>query len=182
MKKLETQFLLALLFEIVFLVSIVVCSFGIVYGIGEGGSFFLYLLECTLRILVGAASSTMLTTGEMMTSNDVLVWCICVLILQFLVCEVIVFKKYWRNKERLKSKWEYEKTTGKKKKVFTEKERRTSYISLGVSLLILIIGIVLFLIEPEGLIGQEARFTGGMATYVSIMVPLWSYVWRKLEV
>ncbi len=182
MKKLETQFLLALVFEIVFLISVVVGSFGIVYGIGEDISFFLYLLECTLRIPVGATSSTMLTTGEMMTSNDVSVGCICFLILLSLVWEVIFFKKYWRNKERLKSKWEYEKTTGKKKKVFTEKELRTGYISLGVSLLILIIGIVLFLIEPEGLIGVWARIIGGMATYVSIMVPLWGYVWRKLEV
>lgn len=151
--------------------------------------FILYILECMLLILLesnsAGAGSVLISTQEPMSINDVVVGYVGWVILAVLIFGAILFIKYLKNRTKLKKKREEQKNNNKKERVFTKKDIKGWLFLFGISLLVLVIGIILSLFagnELVKIVGTGLRGIGFIITANSVLIPLFKYLWRRLDV
>lgn len=151
--------------------------------------FMIYILECMLLIFLEANSSStslvLTTTKEPMTTKDFFVGFSGWIILFVLILGVAIIIKYFHNRIRLKEKWKKQKANNIKEVVFTKKDIKQWAILFGISLFVLAVGIIVCLCVDDDIaknIGIVMRDIGLIATTGSVLIPLFKYLWRKLNV
>lgn len=153
--------------------------------------FILYILECMLMFVVGGYSpqeEILKSTGQPITENDILAGSLGWSILISLMLGILLLNKYLRNRWRLKKrrKERIEKGYPQRPQIFTEKSIKFWFIIFLISLLVLVAGIIISIFASDGssvqFIGALMRQTGTLTTIFLIIIPLFKYLWRKLDV
>ena len=153
----------------------------------------LYVFECMLLLFLesgspGSSGLTLTTTKQPMTLNDFMVGYWGWVILALLIFGILLLIKYLRNRDTLKKyKKEYEeKGRTYKRKVFTQEGIKTGFILFGISLVVLIIGILISKLAKDDstlyFIGVLVLDIGIITTTAAAFIPLFKYLWRKLDV
>ncbi len=157
--------------------------------------FILYVLECMLLLFLeggspgGSASAmTLVTTKQPMTISDVVVGYFGWVVLAILIFGILLLIKYLQNRDTIKKyKRECEeKGSTYRRKVFTAEDIKSWAILFGISLFVLVIGIVFCALAKDGTtfsyISQLIFDIGLMITTSGILIPIFRYLWRKLDV
>lgn len=153
--------------------------------------FILYVLECMFLMFLQVDNSgpvTLISTKEPMTAKDVMVGYFGWVILISLIFGILLLIKYLRNRRLLKErrKERTEKGYHQRLHVFTKKGIKEGFILFGMAAIVLVVGIIISIFASDGsvaqFIGVIMLYGGIITTTASILVPLFKYLWRKLDI